>query len=143
MQEIPSERVCMDLLRWPIAVLTVRGQLTDADYALIFDACEALIVRTEDFVFVTDARGVTSLPTPAQRRFIGERMRSVHQRVGARSRGSVIVVESALLRSVMAVITWVSPQRRPLVFTRTLTEAWEHADRFLKQERRQTVSSTR
>ncbi len=105
-----QHRIDIDTSLWPIVRVTPYGNLTDADYEAMFRSFDALWRRRERMLSLTDTRK-SGNATPKQRQMIGEWLKANANTMEQNSLGSVVLVESTLVRGALTAIDWVSGSR--------------------------------
>jgi hypothetical protein len=100
-----------DLL--PISLVTTTRTLTCADADELFEYYRSLCERRIRFIAVSDIRGSREMPCARTRRHFAEHVARFRLQSVLWSVGSVIVVESSLLRGALTAIEWCSRPARP------------------------------
>ncbi len=105
-----GNRIDVDTSLFPIVRVTPLGTLTDEDYENMFRQVEALWRRGERFMTITDTRK-SGTATARQRTLIGEWMKKNAALTERWSMGSIIIVESTIVRGALTAIEWVAQPR--------------------------------
>jgi hypothetical protein len=117
-----QNRIDVDTSLWPIVLVTPYGNLTDADYETMFKTFDALWRRRERMLSLTDTRK-SGNATPKQRQRIGEWLKANADTMERCSLGSVVIVESTLVRGALTAIDWISGSKIRSEYVGT----WKHA----------------
>lgn len=112
----------VDTSLWPVVVCTPRGNLSDKEYQQMFAAFDELWRRGQKFVTITDTR-FNDTATARQRQLIGEWVKKNGPTIQRHSLGSVLIVESAIVRGALTAISWVSQAD----FSSSYVKNWEQA----------------
>lgn len=114
--------------RWPAALVKPPdGMVTDPELDEFLGAFRKEVGRRRAaYVTVVDLRGNSGI-TPTQRKRLSEYMRET-EALGAPCRGSALVFESALLRTLLTAIFWLKQPKYPVQVFATLDDAvrWAH-----------------
>jgi hypothetical protein len=102
-----QNRIDIDTSLWPVVRVTPYGNLTDADYEAMFKSFDTLWRRRERMLSLTDTRK-SGNATPKQRQMIGEWLKTNTNTMERYSLGSVVLVESTLVRGALTAIDWIS-----------------------------------
>jgi hypothetical protein len=117
-----------DRSRWPVVVVALNGKPADPDVEQYLAELDQLLREDERGVLVVDTSRA-ELPTPEQRRRIGEWMRAHKAALAARGLGCVFVLPSGLFRFVLSSIFLIQRPPMPYAVVATLDEAlaWARA----------------
>jgi hypothetical protein len=119
-------RIEMNLDLWPLTRAYFHSEsVTMADLAWLYARVDEIFARREGCVFFTDARRITAVPGPDERRFIAEKNRSTEELSRLYSAGTAVVMTSSLVRGTLTAISWL---RRPVV-----PHAWVATERAALQ----------
>jgi len=102
-----SNGIEIDVSLWPVVRCTPRGRVADGDYEAMFARFEKLWAKGDRFFTITDTR-FSDRGTALQRQLIGEWMKKNAATIKRHSLGSIVIVESALVRGALTAIGWVA-----------------------------------
>ena len=107
--------------------MTLRGVLSDDEYAQMLDASEAVLARREPYVGVVDLRELRRAPDARQRRLIASRAREMDKKYGEASLCSIMVVNSPLMRGALTAVEWLRGREQRDLWVATMEEAMDCA----------------
>lgn len=121
----------MDVTRWPIVVMVLRGALTTEEYEKMLDASEQIHARREAHVGVVDLREMTASANAAQRKLIAARSNAMDRKYGHVSLGNIMIVNSALMRGALTAVEWLRGRKKKDHWVGSMDEALANARRLL------------
>jgi hypothetical protein len=124
-----------NLNHWPIVVFTLSGTVTIDDVAVLARLSDDALGREAKHVNIFDCRGVVERPSALVRQKLAEYTAASGNRSARFALGSVVVVESPILRSVMTAIHWVAKPTIPIQTVGTFREAVEACRSWLNAAR--------
>lgn len=122
-----------DLL--PIALVTTTRTLTCADADELFAYYRSLCERRTRFIAVSDIRGSKEMPCARTRRHFAEHAARFRLQSQIWSLGSVVVVESPLIRGALTAIEWCSRPARPTQYCADMDSGMQLAIAALRAAR--------
>lgn len=125
-----NARFDLDESRFPLVVMTIQGELLDEDYEEMFSRFDQLNRLGKRYVMVTDIRGVTKVADAKRRKWIAERMKSMEETYGHLSAGSVMIIESALVRGSLTALQWLTGKKDREVWVGTMHAALYEAQKL-------------
>ena len=130
--------IIVDTKHWPVVFATWFGEPTEGAVMRYFAANEALFNRARKertrFVLVTDA-AFTQRPSPKVRKLIAQQTNAQPADSQELAVGSIIIVESALIRGVVTALTWILPRLKDSRIVGGVDEAIDVALRILDDQR--------
>ncbi len=125
-------RIDVDTSLWPVVICTPRGDLDETHYQKMFDDFDRLWRKGEKFFTITDTR-FNDTATAKQRQLIGEWVKKSGPNIKRFSLGSVLIVESALVRGALTAISWVSQQDFASAYAKDWAQAAKATVQLLTQ----------
>ena len=122
--------VVLDAQYWPVVFATWIDEPSEGAVTRYFEASDKLFVRAraarERFVLVTDTVH-TKRPSAKVRKLIADKTEAQPKDAPELTMGSIIVVESALIRGVVTALTRILPRMRDSEIVGSITEAIHRA----------------
>jgi hypothetical protein len=111
---------------WPVVVVTMPSELTDAGTQKLIAASDALFARRQRFAMITDTRRLSRVPGARERRKLGEWLVRPEQLENQRrwSVGNATVIDNPLVRGGLQAVYWVWSAPNPQLVVATVDEAW-------------------
>jgi hypothetical protein len=122
--------VVLDAQYWPVVFATWIDEPSEGAVTRYFEANEKLLTRArssrERFVVVTDTAH-TKRPSAKVRKLIADKTNAQPKDAVELTMGSIIVVESALIRGVVTALTWILPRMKDSEILGSISEAIDRA----------------
>lgn len=122
----------VDTTFWPVVRCTPRGDMTDADYQTLFREFQKLWDKGDKFFVITDTRH-SSNASAKQRQLIGDWMKANSASIRRTSLGSVVIVESAIVRGALTAINWIAQPDLQNDYVKSWEQALELALKALEK----------
>ena len=132
MSAAPPSAIEVDLSLWPVVRIVPRGLLADDDLRFMFSSFDALWKKEQQFFAITDTRFAQNI-SARQRQMIGEWMKLNKAPMKKSSLGSVVIVESAIIRGALTAIGWLAQTDPPSEYLKNWEEAMASAVRSLEK----------
>lgn len=119
----------VDERHWPVVFSTWFGEPNEAAVTRYFEKHVELLERarkTSGFVIVNDTK-FTGRPSGKVRRLIADETNALPSDAMALTLGTVIVVESAIIRAIVTALTWILPSMKDSVVAGGLGAGIERA----------------
>ncbi|HEX2736413.1 MAG TPA: hypothetical protein VHM70_32645 [Polyangiaceae bacterium] len=117
----------------PLSLLITRRTLTVADTEPLFDYYRGLCQRRIRFVAISDVRASTNAPDAKTRKCIADHSNAFAELAKEWSVGSVIVVQSELIRGALTAIEWLTRPASPRYYCCDMSSAVDRATALLEQ----------
>jgi hypothetical protein len=117
----------IDTSRWPLVILTLRGELTTDEYEAMLDASEKINARGRPYVGVVDLRELKAAANAAQRKLIAGRIRDMERKYGDVAVANVMIVTSPLIRGALMAVEWLRFRKKRDHWVATMDEALDVA----------------
>jgi hypothetical protein len=119
---------------WPVFLLTLSGTLSAEDAEAIGNHFDQALNRKERHVNIIDCRGVRERPNAIVRQKLAEYTARSQEASKQWALGTAIVVNNALLRSVITAIHWVAPSPIPVLAVATVSEGVDRCESWLRDK---------
>lgn len=126
-----DDAIEVDISLWPIVRCAPRGVVPDEAYAGMFLTFEKLWDKGERFLTVTDTRMNESV-SARQRQLIGAWVNERGDLIKKFSLGSIIIVDSAMIRGALTAIGWVAQPDLHSSYVSDWSEASSLASQWLE-----------
>lgn len=122
--------VVLDARYWPVVFATWFDEPTESLVRKYFEAHDVLLERgranREPFVLVTDTFA-TKQPSAKARRLVADLTNAQPAHAASLTIGSIIVIESAILRGVVTALQWILPRMADSICVATISQAVERS----------------
>ena len=115
-------------------LLTLSGSLSADDAEAIGNHFDQALSRKEAHVNIIDSRGVRERPNAIVRAKLAEYTARSKEASKQWALGTAVVVNNALLRSVITAIHWVAPSPIPVLAVATVSEAVDRCEIWLRDK---------
>ena len=115
-------------------LLTLSGSLSADDAEAIGYHFDQALSRKEAHVNIIDSRGVRERPNAIVRAKLAEYTARSKEASKQWALGTAVVVNNALLRSVITAIHWVAPSPIPVLAVATVSEAVDRCEIWLRDK---------
>lgn len=122
-----------DTSLWPIVRSTPRGLVTDEHYEQMFREYEKLWKKGEKFLSINDTR-FSSSGTPRQRQLIGDWMKRSQANIKHYSLGSVVIVDSTIIRGALTAIGWIAQPDIQSIYVKNWEQAVQAVTKLLEAQ---------
>jgi hypothetical protein len=119
----PSQAMTLDDTRFPLVEVVVRDGHRDADWRWLLGRFDRLFAQKLRYVLLVDARTMEKPMQPLARAEITEWMKQNHTNTELWSCGASVVMASGLIRGALTALTWFAPQKVPMNYPATYSEA--------------------
>ena len=130
--------IVVDERHWPVVFSTWFGEPNAAAVTRYFEKHAGLLARARQaksgFVIVNDTK-FTGRPSGKVRRLIADETNALPADAMALTLGTVIVVESAIIRAIVTALTWILPSMKDSVVAGDLRAGIERAFLMLDERR--------
>jgi len=118
--------------RHPLVMVTMKGQLTDAQFSEYLERLDGNLQRRERCVVVVDALNATNTPA-SQRKMQADWMANNEALLGKYTLATVMVIGSPVMRGILTAILWLQPIPCPWSVVGTRAAALRKADEYLRE----------
>ena len=130
--------VIVDIQYWPVVFATWFGEATEAVVRQHLAVTEKLLARArtqhERYLSISDA-AFSERPNAKVRKALADQMKTRAKDVKELEIANLVIIENALIRSVMTALTWLAPQMIEVEIVGDLGSAIERALHLLDRER--------
>jgi len=124
--------ISIDVTSWPIVGFTLRGAITDDEFERLFVEVEKYWRRGDRFLTITDTRAAANA-SARQRQRIGEWMKENQASIRQTSIGSIVILQSVIVRGALTAINWIAQPELPPEYAKDWAQASELATRMLER----------
>jgi hypothetical protein len=120
---------------WPVVLFKLSGSVSIEDVGTLARVSDEALRREGKHVNIFDCRGVSERPSALVRQKLAEYTAASGARSARFALGTVVIVESPILRSVMTAIHWVAKPTIPIQTVASFQEAIEACRGWLNNDR--------
>lgn len=108
---------------FPLVVNTIPERIRTEDLPAFFAKSEAILLRRQPYVTITDASACRELPSAIVRKELAEWSKKFDSQMKRYTVGSAIVITSPLVRGGLTALFWLAPPPYPQQVVATVAEA--------------------
>lgn len=128
-----NSKISLDESRFPLVILTLRGELLDEDYRAMFSQIERLMSLGRRYIMISDLRAITKVADAKKRQEIAAWSAGLEAKYGHLSAGSIMILESALVRGSLTALQWLSGKKDRDIWVGNMADAWSAAQKIARE----------